>query len=426
VLGALKYTGTVTQENTTMPHPLTRIRESLGFDLGEVAAYCTWPPAKLREIERSEDIDDGDAARLSDAYGVDVVRVLDGIAAEMPAPTIRGLLKAQAEALDAHSRFAISEAAATANDAAVLKKALGEPVGWVKLSQRFKHDPDYGHPRDGAPAMLARKVRGALRLAADPVPSMLEVVSRLGIHVIVADLVDHVDAVSFAMPTTGGVIILNSSGSRAKSAFGRRVTIAHELCHVLFDRPKMRKFQEFCWHTRPTAEDAKRLETFDAIERRARAFAVYFLAPLEVFQESWGQLESLPDHARVRLLMERFGIGYEAVRGHLDTAGLYPVRKHMTLVETETPPAWEERDPLPVHRAQALACVPLHRRGQFLQLVERAWQRGVLSESGARDALRVQLGDWPSVKAYLVARSRPWSNANEWRTSSAVVGLPPA
>ena len=158
------------------------------------------------------------------------------------------------------------------------------------------------------------------------------------------------------------------------------------------------------------------------MERRARAFAVYLLAPLEELERIWKSLGSTATLShRVRVMMERFGMGYEAVRSHLENARLLGLRRKMAKVSTETPAAWNERDPLPVHTGDALTVVPLPRRGELLNTALRAWQAQVLTESGVRDALRVPLADWPAVKESLVARKR---ETHVWATSYAALGPP--
>lgn len=405
--------------------PLGRIRESLGFRVEEVAAHCQWPTSYLRKLEASEDIDDEDAATLRDVYGVDVVRALEGHRSEMAPASLRGLLKAQADVLDADSRFAISEAAGVAVEAAELHKLLGEPVGWQSVS-RFNHHPDYSHPRDGVPEKLAATVRRRLRLAGGPIQSLQEdVIAPLKILVLVTELASHIDAVSFASPATGGVIALNSRGVHTRTAFGRRVTLAHELCHILFDRPRMSELRGFCSIAKRNtdAATARRLQGMEEIERRARAFAVYLLAERAEFAEAWKKMEELPLPLRIRVLMERFGIGYEALRSHLDNVNLLSLGAEVSLVPTDSPSAWEERDPLPVNDSDGVRTIPAVRRGQFLDTVGRCWARGALSESGARGALRISLSEWPAVHGLLAQRYGLGGNARGWSTSSAATGL---
>lgn len=414
-----------TPRSTMMQPPLARLRESLGFSLDEVAAHCRWSISHLRQLEASDDIDDDDALTLSAAYGVDVVRALEGHSSEMTPVSLRALLRAQASHLDADSRFAITEAAGVAFEAAELRKLLHEDTGWQRVS-RFRHQATYDHPRNGVPEKLANQVRAKLNLGDGPIMSLQrDVLQKLHIQVIVTQMAEHIDAVSFASSSTGGVIVLNRSGSHARSAFGRRVTLAHELCHILFDRPKMRDFRGFCSIAkRPQSRaDERRQDSAEAIERRARAFAVYLLAPRDAFSESWRSIIGLSEEDKVRAMMERFGMGYEAVRSHLENLELLELRREINLVNTEVPAVWDERDPLNINLESELEGISFSRRGGFLDLVGRCWERGVLSESGARAALHTSLSQWPLVLDFLAQRYCKGLAQRAWITSSASFGL---
>jgi len=276
------------------------------------------------------------------------------------------------------------------------------------------------------PEKLAAQVREQVRLDDDPIPSMVTLVQGLGIQIVVADLAPEIDAVGFAASQTGGVIVLNRSGKHAANAFGRRVTLAHELCHLLFDRTQMRGINKFC----AVSRDRRRTTTkapsrFEEIERRARAFALYLLVPIGALDRLWRRTEGHAAHHRARLVMEQFGIGYEAARAHLQNAGLLSLQEEISLVDTEPPLAWEARDALPIHASSHLDRVPLNRRGIYLDLVARAWRQGALTESGARDALRVTRAAWPPVAAYLTAPHSLIAPAcTDWESSAARLGLP--
>ena len=59
---------------------------------------------------------------------------------------------------------------------------------------------------------------------------------RLGVRVVDIRLDDpNVEGVALSSPTTAPTIAVNLSGRFSRSAWGRRMTLAHELCHLLFD-----------------------------------------------------------------------------------------------------------------------------------------------------------------------------------------------
>ena len=77
------------------------------------------------------------------------------------------------------------------------------------------------------------------------------------------------------------LIAINIACDDAKGPSGRRITFAHEMCHLLFDRSRMQSFARF----EGGAAESDRL-----IEMRANAFAVELLAPIRSFVKPDGTL----------------------------------------------------------------------------------------------------------------------------------------
>ena len=77
------------------------------------------------------------------------------------------------------------------------------------------------------------------------------------------------------------LVAINTECPDAVGPSGRRITLAHELCHLLFDRSRMQSFARF----EGGAAESDRL-----IEMRANAFAVELLAPIKCFVKSDGSL----------------------------------------------------------------------------------------------------------------------------------------
>ncbi|MEQ1633571.1 MAG: ImmA/IrrE family metallo-endopeptidase [Planctomycetota bacterium] len=92
---------------------------------------------------------------------------------------------------------------------------------------------------------------------------------RLGIDLVEVQLEDEgVDGVAAKAPDSRAVIAVNRSGRFARTAVGRRMTIAHELCHLLFDVDAQGRVGVVSNSWAPYAA-----------ERRANAFAVMLLLP---------------------------------------------------------------------------------------------------------------------------------------------------
>lgn len=395
---------------------LRELRERLGFSPDEVAAAAGWARARQREIERSDEPDASEADVLSGLYGVDVDDLLCSDAA-VEGPPVAALLKAQAETLSAETRFRIAEAATVAREVRALQELLELPTGW-SVVEAFGHSPDYGHPREGAAERLAKQVRSNLGLGYGPIESMGRVLEQVGAVVLWGDLPAWIDAFSLATPETGAVLVASTVGTHMTSAFGRRVTWAHELCHVLFDRPKMREIRKFCAVAR--AANPSRDDSYE-IERRARAFALYFLAPRDAVEESWGESRDEPLEGRVRLIMDEYGIGYEATRSHLSNLALLRFDEVVSEVPTHSTDRWEAADPAwsprdPVAVAATRSGVSTLRAGVLLRLVADGLNRGLLTEAAAREYLHLGLEPWEELRTKLHLPS-----VRHWRTSTTTV-----
>ncbi len=394
------------------------LRESLGFSLDEVAAAAGWSRGRQRQIEASDDPETHEADRLADLFGTDIEAVLEnGVLPEHP---VAALLRGGATRLDAASRFSIAEATSVARAVRELQRALGEADGWSEVSA-FRANPDYSHPRGGTPGRLAGLVRERFGLGTGPIRSLTgDVLARLGVLVLWERLPSSIDAFSFANEECGAVFVGNLAGPHMGSAFGRRVTWAHELCHVLFDRPQSRQMRRFCEISRRRRRSRGPGGDVEyEIERRARAFAAYLLAPADELRAFWDEHAAAPKRDRVRAVMERFGIGYEAARSHLDSVGLLPMTARMHRVPTEVPEAFERADPWPesVDALARLGVRPL-RGGVVFETVARAVREGLLSDEGAREFLRLGIGDWARVREKLAGARRHGT----WRSSSARIG----
>ncbi len=395
---------------------LRDIRRSLGFSVDEVAAAAGWSRQRQRQLERSDDPESFEADRLADLLGVDVEAAL--ASGSPPDHPVAALLRAQASTLDAASRFRIAEAMSVARTIRHLQRELGDAPVWERIWE-FRHSSDYSHPKHGAPEALADLVRRKLSLGEGPLRSVRDEALRpLGVLVLWDELPGHIDAFSFATEDCGAVFVGNVAGPHMGTAFGRRVTWAHELCHVLFDRPQMRDMRRFCSVTRPKRKPRRRDEDICyAVERRARAFAAYFLAPRDDLVHAWAKSAGSDRPRRVRAMMDRYGLGYEAVRSHLDNLDLLPFRARVDRVPTEAPPSLEEADPWPAPvLAQRSLGVSTLRSGVAFDTVARALREGLVSDEGARELLRVGVHDWETVWHML-------SGAPErtWRTSASRV-----
>ncbi len=390
---------------------LRHLRESLGFTPEEVAQAARWPASRLASLEATDEVDDDAEVVLGDLYGTDVLAAVEQ--PDRTPPPVSALLRGEGAGLSAPARFAMTEATSVAREIRSLQALLGRRPPLAAVGA-FQHNPDYSPPRFGGPEALAAQTRRALRIGMGPIVSVLdEVYAPLDILVLTtADLDDQVDAFCSVAPETGAVVVLNLRGPHANTAAGRRITLAHELCHVLYDRPRLQSMRRFCAISFNAAPKRRHVDEEDEIERRARAFAVWLLAPRDAMHTAWLQTGGSSIDLRVRHIMETFGIGYLAARAHLASTRRLPLRAELPPVNRATPARWERADPIPPQNAAALARgVSSLRAGALLEVLLDAWREGLIGEQYVRGALRIDIPAWEDLRQDLgFPTERTWQS----------------
>ncbi len=115
---------------------------------------------------------------------------------------------------------------------------------------------------------------------------------------------DSIRGAAVAGARHGPAILVNTTSSYNRSDAGERFTLAHELCHILYDRSRARRVV----HTSgPWAELG--------VERRANAFAAMFLMPRDLLRSV---LKSpIPDEAEVARAATTMRVSRSALVEHL-------------------------------------------------------------------------------------------------------------
>ncbi len=378
-------------------------RTRLGFDGREIAAQLDISPADWRELERADydDVSTDVLMRLRDLLGLDLDSLLDGRFPERhPVAT---LLKCSTNTLPVAARLAISAATAAGRDYTALRTTLdperpGTAWEWLKTT---RHDNDYSHPREGIPEKLAARARRKLGLSDDAaIPSMRDLLWSKDILLLEDDFSDELDACSMGTELVAPLILTNTSGTHMQTGTGRRVAWAHELLHLLYDRPMMLGVKRYC----VIAPGPSRVRgDWACMERRARSFSVHFLAPRKSVQALWAG-SSEPVEVRFRRVMETFGIGYEATRNHLYNLGLLPHKAAPSSISASMP-QWDAPEQLPTPDAPGAPDLPalrhLHklgtpaiRGGLFAQRVLETFltHRNHITPGQVADLLRVPNG----------------------------------
>ena len=139
-----------------------------------------------------------------------------------------------------------------------------------------------------------------------------QIIKRLGIEVIELTLSDaQVRGVSVAGPHHRPGIIINQAHGRNKHSHGYRFSLAHELCHVLFDRREGRRLAIASGPWAPPY-----------IEMRANAFSAMLLMPPPLIRRAIS-LQNYPIETidGVQALAFRMQTGFLSVLSHLRNTG---------------------------------------------------------------------------------------------------------
>lgn len=357
-------------------------REQLGLEIRHIASEVQLAPEIVEALEESRRRPVREYERVARALGLDE-RLLsfrsEPDANRSVAVRLRDL-RDQSPALTGPVVLALSEAAWVAMTQIRLEAALGLPGE----TNTFEKEPMYA--RGGRPAYvmgyeLADLCRTKLGLRDDPIPSMRNLLERdLHIPVIQTELGQRIAGATIEC---GGrrAIVVNLSG-RNRSAFVRRSTVAHELCHLLFDprqRLKDLRVDEY------TDLERRADQITDPVEQRANAFAVQLLAPQAVALEQYRSAEGDP----LAHVLDYFGISFTAGRYQIWNGSQRAIPLESISTDVYRPEDdWEAREAYTTtyHPIRALADHP-SRAGRFSAVVIRAAQKHIISWDTAAEWL---------------------------------------
>jgi len=104
----------------------------------------------------------------------------------------------------------------------------------------------------------------------------------LGIQLYDLSMSDNsIKAVCVGAPAYRPIVVINQACDDATGESGRRITLAHELCHLLFDRGRMKGLARV---------EGDKTEGDRLIEMRANAFAVQLLVPMSTLTHDDGTM----------------------------------------------------------------------------------------------------------------------------------------
>ncbi|HSN99443.1 MAG TPA: XRE family transcriptional regulator [Candidatus Nanopelagicales bacterium] len=397
--------GRLAQEDAEL---LRRARQSARLSREQMARLLDIGVDDLTRLEDGvETVSPSLLNRYAQRFGLRVDRFMAGEAADAPATFLFRYLN------DHPDPRALSEMGAypvlgdflrTARDIADLRGLLGEPREADSLLDDLSRCGRLTRPLDALSEgelieetrWLARAVRSKLKLETRPIDSMLDLMVRqLGVELLWVgpdDLDPDIDAACTLVPIPA--ILVNLVGG-AECWWRTRMTLAHEFCHLLFDRSLLDpEHPGALFLFSPREERARggrhpriRLPgRLEQVERRANIFAANLLAPEEGVRELVGDLDPTSEHA-VTLVCQHYQIGRTTAINRLQvTFSLSRADRQLMLDRTTT-------DRLPEAHPDRVAPARGLRSDHLLDLASRALAAGRISRAGARGVLGIPMSE---------------------------------
>lgn len=274
-------------------------------------------------------------------------------------------------------------------------KASVKKPGWKQFTPSGIYgDATYPAWRHGY--HLAHQTRKELGLGEDtPIKSFRELFASLDLPLIKVAITNTIAGATLANVESRGVVV-NTVGAN-NNVWVRRVTMAHELGHLLWDpdekldKVRVDKYTDI-------EKDTTKITDF--VEQRANAFAVEFLAPQYIVKEiylSYGNKSEA-----VKAIMNQYGISYTAVCHHIrNSFGISSVSFEKPAVADYLPTdEWNAIEsftsdyfPIPTTRQS--------RRGYFAAIVVEAERRGLISKNTAAEYLNCEEDEYDAAKSYI-------------------------
>lgn len=353
---------------------LRQARQAAGLSSEELAAWSRLPVEALRGAEAgSHRLSAEEVDRCARAFGLRLDDLLAGEAGRAPLTMLlrsdTGFALDTREVFTAEIAEALGEFQRVVREIAELERALSIEIPGLPRLDGARCPPGM-HPGEHR----ARHARAVLGLADDPVPSMSGLAEQLGVRIIwvTAEQVEKmVDGACTTAPRPAVLVNLLEAGNLYP--WRARVTLAHELGHLLFDLAPGSPIA--------VSLDARRLPShLEEVEQTARAFAACFLAPAEGVRRGVADRDPTSEEA-IQWVGSHYGVGR--------TVAINRLQHVFALTDAQ-------RSQMELRTARAYQgdfsadrpSEPIGFRGEpLLGLVRRALQSGAIQPSRARGIL---------------------------------------
>jgi Zn-dependent peptidase ImmA (M78 family) len=341
-----------------------------------LARLARLEPAEVEEAEKTGEVSLQVLVGLSTALGGSLDDLLEG-RKFWQAPALA--LKTTSEVERAELTRGLSRVVSAIRDHRELAKLLGKPDLWAKRGHKLGPCAVQGSVVKQA-ERLAKKVRRVLGWPLAPISSVREVLATFGVVTFFSEFADEgIDGAMLRFADSAPYVVMAASSARRGLTTAVRMALAHELCHALFDRPKVGVIGRVEY----VGQEG------DPIEQRANAFAAHLLAPrmgVRRWLKDQGATEK-PTGQQVLALSLHFGMGVQAMAYHLVHLGFWEeadVQRHASLRS----PSFASNDDRELRETPGESKVPLERRGALLDLATEALESGRISSGRWRELLK--------------------------------------
>lgn len=283
------------------------------------------------------------------------------------------------------------------SEAAWVAQTQQKLEAWLKIVpkddiSKFEKSSDYGHshcPVWKAGYDLAKKTRQLLNITEESV-FLRHVCENLGIPIIQTELSP---GIAGATISTGGVnTIVIANDQRHNDPFIRRMTIAHELGHLLWDTEEnlnkiyVDKFEN-------VGKDPQ--DTDRKIEARANAFAVDFIAPIEsethfILDD---KLKSIDEYKLVFDTIKKYGISPTSAIYHLNNKLHKSININSINKNDIDYGSWDGIESYGIDYFP-INSTPISRRGLFSYRIIQCYEQNMISEMTSANYLKCSVNDF--------------------------------
>ncbi len=363
---------------------LLRRREALGLSRKDLARFAAVPVADVMRAETPGLVSPiRTLERLAAYLALDesILGFRQGAAADVDL----GQRLKELSGTDERTRLSPRVVAALSEAAWVIAKQmkLWERTGEAgpRLHQLFDPNVDYSYPTYEVGYRLAKTTRAQLNIGdGEPIPSVRRLIEdRLSIPLVQTALGTRIAGATISNGEYRG-IVANIEGAN-ENVWIRRMTLAHELGHLLHDPPA--RLNKLAVDRYDELEGSRRVLR-DGPEIRANAFAIAFLAPPAEIQSIVGIYNDV--WAAIREITGRFGISVTAARRHVENVCHIVVRPQPRDMTFHPSDDWraDENHTIDYY---PIKTTPKSRQGRFTWVVLRALDLRIISLDSAASFL---------------------------------------